>query len=98
MFTFLSTLPVWHGEYPGSFQKKLVSSSFKWPFWNGKNIDLSYELSLAYGDNVNKSVHHPIPTRENWEHAANFQSKSVSWRVQEGKPHCKITQKSTWLV
>ena len=47
-------------------------------FLEWKNIDLSYELSLAYGDNVNKSVHHPSPTRENWEHAANFQNKSVS--------------------
>ena len=52
MFTFLSTLPVGNWEYPGSFQNKLVSSSFKLvfkyilflaklkveerPFWNGK--------------------------------------------------------------
>ena len=46
--------------------------------WEG--IDLSYELSLTCGHNVNyyKSVHHPIPTRENKEHPSNFQNKSVS--------------------
>ena len=45
-----------------------------------KSIDLSYELSLTCGGNVNyyKSVHHPIPTRENREHPDNFQNKSVS--------------------
>ena len=45
-----------------------------------KSIDLSYELSLTCGSNVNnhKSVHHPIPTRENREHSGNFQNKSVS--------------------
>ena len=33
-------------------------------FLEWKNIDLSYELSLTCGGNVNyyKSVHHPIPT------------------------------------
>ena len=47
------------------------------PFWS---IDLSSELSLTYGGNVNfyKSVHHPIPTRGNREHPGNFQNKSVS--------------------
>ena len=37
-------------------------------------------LSLTCGGNVNdyKSVHQPIPTRENWEHPGNFQSESVS--------------------
>ena len=45
-----------------------------------KSIDLSYELSLTCGGNVNyyKSVHHPIPTCENKEHPGNFQRKSVS--------------------
>ena len=49
-------------------------------FLEWKNIDLSYELSLTCGGNVNyyKSVHHPIPTRENREHPGNFQNKSVS--------------------
>ena len=56
-------------EYPGSFQNKLVSSSFKWVpkyilslaklkregrlFWNRKALDWSYELSLTCGGNVN---------------------------------------------
>ena len=45
-----------------------------------KSIDLSYELSLTCGVNVNyyKSVHHPIPTLENREHPSNFQNKSAS--------------------
>ena len=69
----------------GSFENKLVSSSFKWvpkyilflaklkgerrPFWS---IDLSSKLSLTCGGNVNyyKSVHHP--------HPGNFQNKSVN--------------------
>ena len=44
-----------------------------------KSIDLSYELSLTCGGNVNhyKSVHHPIPTRENRKHPGNFQNKSA---------------------
>ena len=49
-------------------------------FFEWKSIDLSYELSLTCGVNVNyyKSVHQPIPTRENREHPGNFQNKSVS--------------------
>ena len=49
-------------------------------FFEWESIDLSYELSLTCGVNVNcyKSVHHPIPTRENREHPGNFQNKSVS--------------------
>ena len=49
-------------------------------FIEWKSIDLSHELSLPCGGNVNycKSVHHPIPTRENREHPRNFQNKSVS--------------------
>ena len=45
-----------------------------------KNIDLSYELSLTCGGNVNyyKSVNHPIPTRENREHPSSLQNNSVS--------------------
>ena len=45
-----------------------------------ENIDLFYELSLICGvnDNCYKSVHHPIPTRENRERPGNFQNKSVS--------------------
>ena len=52
----------------------------KTAFLEWKSIDLSYELSLTYGDNVNyyKSVPHPIPTRENREHHGSFQNKSVS--------------------
>ena len=46
-------------------------------FLEWKSIDLSPELSLTLRDNVNyyKSVHHPIPIRENREHPGN---KSVS--------------------
>ena len=49
-------------------------------FLECRNIDLSYELSLTCGDNVNcyKSVHHPIPTRDNRENPGNSQNKSVS--------------------
>ena len=49
-------------------------------FSEWKSIDISFELSLAWGVNVNyyKSVHHPISTRENREHPGNFQNKSVS--------------------
>ena len=45
-----------------------------------KSIDLSYELSLTCGVNVNyyKSVHHPIPTLENREHPGNCQNKWAS--------------------
>ena len=45
-----------------------------------KSIDLSSKLSLTCGVNVNyyKSVHHPIPSFENWEHSENVQNKSVS--------------------
>ena len=48
-------------------------------FLEWKSIDLSHELSLTCGGNTNyyKSVHQPIPTRENREHADNFQNKSV---------------------
>ena len=46
-------------------------------FLEWKSIDLSYELYLTCGGNVNycKSVHHPIPTRENREHPI---SKEIS--------------------
>ena len=46
-------------------------------FFESKGIDLYHKLSLTCGDNVNyyKSVHHPIPNRENREHPGN---KSVS--------------------
>ena len=39
-------------------------------FLEWKSIDLPYELSLIPGgnDKFYKSVHHPIPTRENREH------------------------------
>ena len=49
-------------------------------FLEWKSIDLSHELSLTCGGNVNyyKSVHQPIPTRENREHPGNIQNKSVS--------------------
>ena len=49
-------------------------------FLECKGIDLSYELSLKCGGNINyyKSVHHHILTRENREHPDNFQNKSVN--------------------
>ena len=48
---------------------------FEW-----KSIDLSYELSLTCEVNVKyyKSLHRPIPTRENRKHPGNFQNTSVS--------------------
>ena len=49
-------------------------------FSEWKSIDLSHEQSLTCGGNISyyKSVHQPIPTRENREHPGNFQNKSVS--------------------
>ena len=49
-------------------------------FLEWKSIDLSHELSLTCGGNVNnyKSVHQHIPTCENREHHGNFQNESVS--------------------
>ena len=49
-------------------------------FLEWKIIDLNPMNSLTCGGNVNcyKSVHHPVPTRENRGHAGNFQNKSVS--------------------
>ena len=49
-------------------------------FLEWKSIDLSHELSLACGNNVNyyKRVHHSFPTRENREHLGNFLNKSKS--------------------
>ena len=43
-------------------------------FFERKSIDLSYELSLTCGVNINyhKGVHHPISTRKNREHPGNF--------------------------
>ena len=40
-----------------------------------KSIDVSYALSITYGDTVN---YYNILTRENREHPGNFQNKSVS--------------------
>ena len=50
-----------------------------------KTTDLSHEISLTRGGNVNyyKSVHKPIPTHENREHPGNFQSRSVSSAFNE---------------
>ena len=52
----------------------------KEPFLEWKSIDLSSKLSFTCGGNVNyyKSVHHPVPTRQNREHPGKFQNKSVS--------------------
>ena len=49
------------------------------------SIILSSKLSLTCGSNVNyyKSVHHPIPTRENREHPGNFQNESVGSAFNE---------------
>ena len=43
-------------------------------FLEWKSIDLSYEMSLTCVVNINyhKSVHYPIPTRENGEYPGNF--------------------------
>ena len=81
--------------YLYNFQNKLLGSSSKWvhkylysvpaqsevkgevrPFWSGK---------ASCGGNVNyyKSVHQPIPARENWEHPGNFQSESISSAFNE---------------
>ena len=53
---------------PGETEGKR-KTFFKW-----KRIDLSYEVSLTNGVNISyyKSVHHPVPTRENGEHPGNF--------------------------
>ena len=59
----------------------LCQTEGRWKiFLEWKSIDLSYELSFICGGNVNyyKSVHHPIPTREDREHSGNFKNKSVS--------------------
>ena len=44
-----------------------------------KSIDLSYELSLTCGGNVNyyESVQNPIRTCDTREHPGNFQNKLV---------------------
>ena len=56
-------------------------------FLEWKSIDLSHELSLTCGGNVNyyKSVHQPVTTHENRvrEHPGNFQSESVSSSFNE---------------
>ena len=46
-------------------------------FLKWKSKDLSHELSLTCGVMLTncKSVHQPIPTRENREHPGNFQNK-----------------------
>ena len=50
-------------------------------FLEWTSIDLSTELSLTCGGNVNyyKSVRHLIPTGGNRQHPGNFQNKSVSF-------------------
>ena len=50
-------------------------------FLEWKSIDLFHELSPTCEGNINyyKSVHEPIPTRENREHPGNFQNESVSF-------------------
>ena len=60
--------------FPGQTEGKR-KAFFEW-----KSIELSCELSLTCWVNVNyyKSVHHPIPTRENRMHPGNSQNKSVS--------------------
>ena len=60
---------------PGQTTEGKRKAFFEW-----KGIDLSYELCLTYGLNVNyyRSVHHPFPTREGRKHPGNFQNKSVS--------------------
>ena len=54
-------------------------------FLERKSIDLQLIPSLTCGGNVNyyKSVHQPIPTRENRKHPGNFQSESVNSAFNE---------------
>ena len=49
-------------------------------FLEQKSIDLSQDLSLACGGNVNyyKNVYQPSPTHEKREHPGNFKNESVS--------------------
>ena len=50
-------------------------------FLEWKSRYLSYELSSTCEGNINyyKSIHHPIPTRENREDTSNSQNISVSY-------------------
>ena len=92
VFTFFCLLCLsGNREYFGSFQNKVVSSSFKMSvqvysllgqteergkaFLEWKSIDF-----IAYVGNVIycKSVNYPFPTRGNREHSGNFQNKSAS--------------------
>ena len=59
---------------PGQTEKRRKA------FLEWKSIDLCSKLPFTCGGNVvyYKSVHHPIPIRENREHPGNFQNKSVS--------------------
>ena len=66
-----------------SFQAYSVPDKTEWKrkvFLEQTIIDLSSELSLKCGGNVNyyKSVRHTIPNCGNKEHPGNFQNKSVS--------------------
>ena len=48
-------------------------------FWMEKNRYILWTISYMWGNvNYYKSVHHPIPTRENRKHPRNFQNKSAS--------------------
>ena len=92
----LSVLPVWEQGILWQLSKQISKLFFQMSaqvysvpgrtkgrrkaFLEWKNIDLSYEVSLTCGGNVNyyKSVHHPIPTPDKREHPGNFQNKLVS--------------------
>ena len=86
MFKFLSTLPAWEEISKLFFQ--MSAQVYTVPdqtegksktFLEWKTRDLSHELYLACGSNINyyKSVHQSTLTRENREHHGKFQSKSV---------------------
>ena len=72
-------------------------------FLERKSIDLhgiSQCLLSTCGGNVNyyKSVHQPIPTRENREHPGNLQSESVSSDFNEKPCPCGFkTGMTNWV-
>ena len=84
VFTFLSVYSLYLKQISKLFSQMSAqvysipreTEGIKKAFLEWKSIELSYELSLTCGGNVNyyKSVHHHIPTRENRVfHTCNFQ-------------------------
>ena len=68
-------------------------------FLEWKSIDLSHELSFTCGGNANhyKSVHQPIPTRDNREHPGNFQNESGNSAFNEFCRHFMAKFSSNFL-